>query len=147
MNMRLCHVFLVICLGTGLPATASEPLAVITAVSKQAHTVSLDTLKLIYQAKIQLDTDGQRWIPLNLPIVDPIRRSFSLELFAMLPEEQESYWNIQYFNGIQPPRVLASEEAVLRFVAATPGAIGYVRKLKADARVKILLVITPQAER
>jgi len=82
-----------------------------------------------------------------LPVTDPIRRNFSLTLFSMLPEEQQDYWNIQYFNGITPPKVMASEEAVLRFVSSTTGSIGYIRKQKVDNRVKVLLLITPSADK
>jgi hypothetical protein len=46
-----------------------------------------------------------------------------------------------YFHGLLPPHVLASTEAVLRFVASTPGAIGYVPLCDADARVTMLLAI------
>jgi ABC-type phosphate transport system substrate-binding protein len=37
---------------------------------------------------------------------------------------------------------LSSQEAVLRFVAQTPGAVGYVSYCVVDARVKVALVIT-----
>ncbi len=126
---------------------AAEPLAVITTTTNPLNSIPADTLKLIYQRKNQIDAEGNRWIPLNLPVADPLRRGFSLAVFSELPEEQEDYWNIQYFNGITPPIVLASEEAILRFVAATKGAIGYIRKQKVDSRVKVLLFITPPTEK
>ncbi|MGZ5052033.1 MAG: hypothetical protein ACXWF8_15505 [Methylobacter sp.] len=129
------------------PARAAETLAVVTAATNPLSTLSHDNLKLIYQRKTLMDSDENRWIPLNLSITDPLRRGFSLALFSMLPEEQEDYWNVQYFNGISPPKVMASEEAVLRFVAATTGAIGYVRKHKVDSRVKVLLLITLPIEK
>jgi ABC-type phosphate transport system substrate-binding protein len=34
--------------------------------------------------------------------------------------------------------VLASDEAVIRFVSSTPGAIGYVSNCLADRRVKVI---------
>jgi hypothetical protein len=37
--------------------------------------------------------------------------------------------------------VLASVEAILRFVAATPGAIGYVPACAVDGRVRLLMVL------
>ena len=88
-----------------------------------------------------MDDEGNRWIPLNLSLEEPLRRRFSQFLFAVSPEEHEEYWNIQYFNGISPPKVVNSEEAVLRFVSVTHGAIGYVRTQKVDQRVKVLLTI------
>jgi ABC-type phosphate transport system substrate-binding protein len=143
MTMRIAYALLVAMLFAWFPAHAAEPLAVITAATNPLDTLSLDTLKLIYLRKSQMDTEGNRWIPLNLSVTDPLRRSFSLALFSVLPEEQDDYWNVQYFNGISPPKVMASEEAILRFVASTTGSIGYVHKRKADSRVKVLLLISP----
>lgn len=144
MVMRIAYLLVVAMMLAWLPpAQAVEPLAVIIAVSNPQDTLSLDSLKLIYQRKSQMDAEGNRWIPLNLPVTDPLRRGFSLALFSLLPEEQDDFWNIQYFNGISPPKVMASEEAVLRFVASTSGAIGYVRKQKVDNRVKVLRLVTP----
>ncbi|MDD2759257.1 MAG: hypothetical protein PHH11_03065 [Methylomonas sp.] len=145
--MRVVYPLLFFLLLTGFPVCAVEPLAVVTAANSPLETLSLDNLKLIYQRKSQIDPEGNRWVPLNLPVADPLRRSFSLTLFSLLPEEQEDYWNVQYFNGITPPKVMASEEAVLRFVAATTGSIGYVRKQKVDNRVKVLLLLTPNPEK
>lgn len=139
--MRIAYGLFVALLFAGLPVRAGETLAIITAVANPLDTVSLDSLKLIYQRKNQMDAEGNRWIPLNLPASNPIRRSFSQGLFSMLPEEQEDYWNVQYFNGNSPPKVMASEEAILRFVESTTGAIGYVRKQKIDQRVKVLLIL------
>ena len=143
--MRIVYLLLVVLLFVWFPVRAAEPLAVISAAANPLDTLSLDDLKLIYLRKSQMDSEGNRWIPLNLPVTDPIRRSFSLTLFSILPEEQQDYWNVQYFNGITPPKVMASEEAVLRFVASTTGSIGYIRKQKVDNRVKVLLLITPTA--
>ena len=148
MIMRIVHLLLLAAmLSAWSPIRAAESLAVITATTNPLNSLSIDSLKLIYQRKNQIDSEGNRWIPLNLPVTDPIRREFSVAVFSELPEEQEDFWNIQYFNGITPPKVLASEEAILRFVASTTGAIGYIRKNKVDSRIKVLLVITAPAEK
>ena len=121
--------------------SAAEPIAVVTAAGSALESLPVETLKLIYLRKSQIDADGNRWVPLNLPANDGLRRDFSSALFGSTPEDQEDYWNEQYFHGIAPPKVLASEEAVLRFLVSTPGAIGYVHKPKVDDRVKVLLLL------
>jgi hypothetical protein len=126
---------------------AAEPLALIAAADSPLDALAPETVKLIYNRKSLVDPKGNRWIPVNLPASDPLRRAFSLAVFDALPEEQEEYWNIQYFHGINPPRVLASEEAAIRFVAATPGAVGYVRARLVDGRVKVLLLLAPADKR
>lgn len=125
-----------------LHAAADESLAIVTHRANVLKSVSFETLKQVFLRKRLLDDNGNRWIPLNLPISDELRRDFSLVLFNKLPEDQEDYWNEQYFHGINPPQVLASEEAVLRFVEITPGAIGYVHKRNVDERVKILTILS-----
>lgn len=140
--MRIAYLLLITALTVWQPVYAGEPLAVITSADNPISNLSLDALKLIYLRKKPMDDEGNRWIPINLPLDNPLRSGFSLFLFALLPEEHDDYWNVQYFNGITPPKVMASEEAVLRFVAMTHGAIGYVRKQKADSRVKVLMTIT-----
>jgi hypothetical protein len=141
--MRIYKAFLAAYIIVMPPQIAAdhEALAIVVMHSSPLVRLSLDTLKQVYLRKTLLDKNGKRWIPLNLQVSDKLRQSFSLALFKKRPEEQESYWNEQYFHGINPPEVLASEEAVLRFVAITPGAIGYVRKSLADNRVKVINVI------
>ncbi|HFD11023.1 MAG TPA: hypothetical protein ENJ32_00930 [Crenotrichaceae bacterium] len=63
-------------------------------------------------------------------------------MFNQSPLEMQDFWNIQYFHGILPPRVVTSEEAMLRFVANTPGAIGYVLSCHLDNRVKSVLTFS-----
>jgi folate-dependent tRNA-U54 methylase TrmFO/GidA len=145
--MRSSRAFLITaciaCLiGFAMPIFADESLAIVTGRSSILQSMSLETLKRVYLRKSLLDSKGVRWIPLNLPISHELRQGFSSSLFKKLPEDQEDYWNEQYFQGINPPEVLASEEAVLRFVVITPGAIGYVRKRNVDDRVKILTIIS-----
>lgn len=147
MIMRTAGIAIAIFLLAGLlPVNAVEPLAVVTKADSPLAALSLENLKRVYLRKSLLDETGKRWIPLNMPPSSALRRAFSLALFAMLPEDQEEYWNNQYFQGINPPEVMASEEAVLRFVALTPGAVGYVRRQSVDARVKVLAVITPPVD-
>lgn len=136
--IRLAALYLMSC---SQPGFAAEPMALVTHPSSNLNGLSLETVKLVYLRKLMLASDGSRWIPLNLPSTHELRRAFSFSLFKKLPEEQEAYWNEQYFQGLTPPQVLASEEAVLRFVAITPGAIGYVQKHSVDDRVKILQII------
>jgi hypothetical protein len=115
-----------------------ELLVIVTTRSSPVQSMSLDTLKRVYLRKTLLDYKGTPWIPVNLPVSHPVRQGFSLTMFNKRPEDQEDYWNQQYFSGINPPEVLDSEEAILRFVAITPGAIAYIRKGSVDDRVKIL---------
>ncbi|MDP2901914.1 MAG: hypothetical protein Q8N96_02230 [Methylovulum sp.] len=104
--------------------------------------MSIKRLENVFLRKTLLNDSGTRWIPLNLSPEHPLRQAFSLSLFKKRPEALEVYWNEQYFQGITPPYVVASEEAMLRFVTSTPGAIGYILPCHLDARVQVVFKLT-----
>ena len=79
---------------------------------------------------------GRRIEPVNLLPENALRRRFSQSILDSLPEDQVEYWNALYFHGTTPPHVVRSQEAMLRYVAETPGSIGYVDACQVDARVK-----------
>lgn len=117
---------------------ADAPVRVVAAPGTRPAVLSLAELAQVYRRQRGF-IDGQRVQPVNLPAAHPLRRWFSQQVLGQTPEEMEGWWRDQYFNGVLPPFVLASEEAVLRWVAATPGAIGYVSGCAADRRVRVLL--------
>lgn len=123
------------------PARAADSqVAVIGSPAMAGTAVGLDELALVYRRRKQF-VGSQRVQPVNLPAAHPLRRWFSQQVLRQTPEELEDYWRDQYFNGVLPPFVLASEEAVMRFVAATPGAIGYVSHCLVDRRVGVLALL------
>ncbi len=105
-------------------------------------TIGKSELAAIYRRRKFYWEDGTKIQPVNLPANSAARRIFSLAILGYTPAELEQYWNDRYFHGVLPPYVLTSEEAVLRFVSQTPGAIGYVPYCAADKRVAIVLVIS-----
>lgn len=123
----------------GTPAQAADhPFAVIAAPGVSDRRLTRETVALIYQRKLHLWDNGIRVQPVNLPASHPLRRAFSLAVLGVAPEAMEDYWREMYFHGVLPPHVLASEEAVLRFVASTPGAVGYVSSCLPDRRVHVI---------
>ncbi|MEJ2564834.1 MAG: hypothetical protein P8164_11020 [Gammaproteobacteria bacterium] len=122
-------------------ARADEEIAVIVAQDMPDFRLSAAILRDIYLKKIFINEHGQDYIPLNLPAGHVLRRAFSLALFNKNARELQNYWNQRYFHGITPPYVLASPQAVVEFVAKTPGAIGYVPPCDLDSGVKQVLSI------
>lgn len=145
MIKHVLHPFLIICLlGFNSPSLADKIL-VIVAKDAPITKLTLQQLENIYRKKTQLNANNKRWIPLNLVIEDPLRQAFSEKVLKQPPEEMEAFWNIQYFNGIMPPYVVASNEAVLRFVSSTPNAIGYIHNCYLDKRVRVLIKLNFRA--
>lgn len=124
------------------PATAAEePVAVVVRPGFVWREPGAQELALIFKRKKLAWDDGTRIQAVNLPADHAARRLFSQRILKSTPEAQAQYWNAMYFQGVFPPHVVASAEAMLRYVADTPGAIGYVPVCKLDARVKPVLWI------
>lgn len=108
-------------------ARAAEPsFAVIAAADATGHRLTREAVALIFTRKQLFWEDRSRVQPVNLPPTHPLRRAFSQVVLENPPEGFEDYWREMYFQGVLPPHVVASEEAVALFVESTPGGIGYV---------------------
>lgn len=119
------------------PARAAEGdvLAIIVPSDFSSRSLSVAELNLIFLRKKLYWSNGKRMRPANLPTQHGLRKKFSLRVLGSLPETQTEYWNEQYFHGTLPPHVVNSQEAMLRYVSDTVGAIGYVDACAVDVRV------------
>ncbi|MDF4004707.1 hypothetical protein P3W33_15000 [Luteibacter sp. PPL552] len=127
---------------TGGPATAASlQLVVITAPGAPRLAFDKDVLRNVYLKRIFVDADGVKLTPVNLPAGSPLREAFARTIVRMSDERMQAYWDQQYFQGVSPPYVLGSEDAVVRFVATTPGAVGYVASCHVDASVHVVLAL------
>lgn len=105
-----------------------EPAAILVIVHEDvpARAISREQLRRIFLARDRFWSDGRRIAPVNLPAGSALRETFSRRVLGRTSRELAAYWNDLYFHGTLPPQTVASEQAVLRFVANTAGAIGYV---------------------
>lgn len=120
-------------------ASESVPtIAIVVASNVQVERLKLNAnnLRLIYLRKQLYWPNGQRIAPVNQEVTSPLRNQFSQVVLGSLPKQQIDYWNGMYFNGIQPPYSVSSDESVLRYVADNKGAIGYVDACHVDDRVQ-----------
>ena len=127
-------------------ADPGGPIAVVVGATSRVEGVTLDTLRELYLRRRRVWPDGSRAIPVNLPADAPLRQTFSERVLGRLPRDLEGYWNRRYFEGIQPPLVLRTAEAVCAYVAVEPSAIGYVPLQEVDrsnCRVLLLLRAAP----
>jgi ABC-type phosphate transport system substrate-binding protein len=123
------------------PASAWDEIIVIVARDAPDFPVNRVMLRDIYLKKIFMDDNERPFVPVNLPPDNPLRLSLTETIFNKSAQQLQDYWNQRYFQGIAPPYVLRSQEAVVQFVAKTPGAIGYIAACCLDARVKQVLAI------
>ncbi len=82
--------------------------------------------QLFLKASTEWD-DGRRVSPVDQSQETPVRQAFSERIHGRSATAIGAYWRRQVFSGGNiPPVERASDRDVIAFVAATPGAIGYV---------------------
>lgn len=145
--MKILNIALLLIFCCVLSARAEEHAPILAVVIPAQHAtnnlnLTPNSLKLIYLRKQLYWPNGKRIMPVNLHTEHPLRSQFSLSVLGSLPKAQINYWNGMYFNGIQPPYSVNSEEAVIRYLVQTPYAIGYVDACNLDERVKAILWIS-----
>jgi ABC-type phosphate transport system substrate-binding protein len=133
--MRRVHRFL-LAAGAALvlaPGGASRLVAqergyvVIVNETNTVADLTTDEVSLLFLKRAVRWAGGQAASPVDLPERSPVRASFSRDVHGKSTADIKSYWHTVIFSGRGvPPTEAPSEEAVVAFVRATPGAIGYV---------------------
>ena len=119
---------------------AGQEVRVAVIVHPERHAkLSVEEVAQIYLRRKRFWDDGAAIVPLNLPSQAPLREHFSRIVLNQAETRLADYWNRQYFYGILPPATLASTEAVRRYVASDPNAIGYVPVSEVDGSVRVIL--------
>ena len=128
----MVRVLLVALLTGQAPAIQSAPDVTACVVANLPAEVDasagLDVVRRLFLLRDRFWPSGAAAHPVNLPASSKLREGFTYEMFGQSVKDQAAYWNERYFHGTRPPPTVASEEAVLLFVARTPGALGYVQE-------------------
>jgi hypothetical protein len=94
----------------------------------ESVVADLNLIRRVFLRRQAFWPSGQAAHPVNLPASSVLRERFSSEVLGQSVKDLVPYWNERYFHGTRPPPTLASEDAVLLFVARTAGAVGYVQQ-------------------
>ncbi len=125
-------------LAAAAPDLGDPRIDVVTGLAAPAVALDRASLRDIFLKRIVIDNAGKALVPLNLPPDDPVRAAFSRVLLGKPPDALQRFWNERYFQGVSPPYVVRSAEAMLRFIVETPGALGYVASCRTDERVRVI---------
>lgn len=134
----LIVVLLFAFLATPGAAGESGRIAVIAHPSRRAE-LSADLVSQIYLRRKRFWEDGSAIVPLNLPAGTALRETFTRSVLGQSEARLAEYWNRQYFYGVLPPATLASTQAMVRYVASDPNAIGYAPEADLDASVRVVM--------
>jgi len=120
---------------------AFAQVAIIAHKAAPEDTLSHAQLLDFYSCEIKTWRNKIPVVVFDLKPVSEIREAF-YKLLGKTPSRMKSIWLKKLLMGeSNPPLALESEEEVLKKVAATRGAIGFVGKTKVTGDVKIIMVI------
>lgn len=107
--------------------------------SVTVDAVSREQLARLYLKKGIRWSDGRSAVPVDQSEGSAVRAAFTRDVLAKTPNEVKSYWQQQIFTGrAAPPAVRGSDAEVVRFVAQTSGAVGYVSAAAEVRDVKVV---------
>ena len=136
---------LILALAVGLPGPQpawAEPQVSVVVHPSRAANLTRQMVRAIYLKQKQFWDDGEAIVPIHRQAGSPTRETVSQALFGQDSQQMAGYWNQRYFEaGEFPPSTLASDQAVLRFVAGNRNAIGYVATTVATPDVAVVLVL------
>jgi ABC-type phosphate transport system substrate-binding protein len=119
--------------------TAQDVLVVVNK-TVSASQISSNELRDIYMGTRSHFSDGSRAIPVVLK-GGPVHEVFLNHYIDENPDEFRTRWRKAVFTGQGAMlKEFGSEAAMLEYVAATPGAIGYVSRIPNPDSVKVLTI-------
>jgi ABC-type phosphate transport system substrate-binding protein len=120
---------------------AHAQLAIIAHKAVPADTLTQAQLLDYYTGDVKSWTDKIPVIVLDLKVQSETKDSF-YKLLGLTPSRMKSIWLKKLLLGEgEAPEALKSEEEVVKKVASTPGAIGYVNQSKANGEIKIIRIV------
>ena len=126
--MRLVRRISFVVAALGLASFAPPPEYVLVVnPSNPASAVSRAEAARMFLKKVAAWPDGRTVTAIDQERTSPVRQAFSRDIHHKDADGIAAYWQTAVFSGRDvPPPVGRSDDDVLAFVRANPGAIGYV---------------------
>ena len=137
MRVMIAAIF---CILTCINGAFSQ-VAVIANTSVPVDQIEKNELENFYTGDIRKWNNGEPIIVFDLKAKGEVQETF-YNFLGKSTSRMKSIWMKNMLSGEgDPPESIPSEEEVLKKVASTPGAIGFVSQAKTSEEVKILIVI------
>ncbi len=124
-----------------IPAIAAgQDFKIVINEANSTSSISKDDLSRCFMKQANIWISGQPVIPVDQAASSDVRQAFSGAVHGRDVSAVKSFWQRQIFSGRGvPPAEKASDQEVLAFVRANPGAVGYVSSdTDVSAGVKVL---------
>ena len=120
----------------------ADHLAVIVGKGNPLESATFAELQKYFRAEKTKGSDGNKIAIVMLAAGQPERGAALREIYKMTEGEYNKYFLQATFTGTvaAAPKALPSAAAVKKFVAETPGAIGYLPGSEVDDSVKVVKV-------
>jgi ABC-type phosphate transport system substrate-binding protein len=136
--MKLPSQILILALGLGLAPLAPAAPALIGHKSVAAEKLDAATLKAVFLGK-KVSWEGAGRVVLAVLKSGPVADEFLQKAVEMNASAFGNHWRrLAMTGGGTAPKAFEKEEDLRKFVAETPGAIGFVDSAAADASVATL---------
>ncbi len=145
MRMFACHrktrwLVVAFVLSIGFSGAALAEVLVIGNQDSGVGSLGEDQVAALYLGKVSKLPDGTVAEVIDLPAGSPVRVEFFKKILHKTEKQMRAYWAKRVFTGKgTPPATVSDEEAVVEWVAAGKGRIGYVSGATATDGVKVLL--------
>ena len=132
----------VLVLGSQLSMTSfAATLKVIANASVEESQLKLKDLRSIYTMKKSIWSNGDRISVFVLSGDNATHKVFCRNLLKVFPRQLESVWYRLVYSGTgEKPVAVSSEEEMVKRVANTPGAIGYIRSESLHEETKVISI-------
>lgn len=120
---------------------AAQDFKVIVNSANAASELPAATVSRIFLKEADKFPDGSAAVPVDQGKTTPVRAAFTKAVIGRAVSAVETFWQQQIFSGKEvPPATKPSDDEVIAFVKANPGAIGYVSAGASTAGVKVIAV-------
>ena len=121
-----------------LGGAAGEEIIIIVNKEISLNHLDLNTVIDIYTNQKTKWGSGEK-IHLSMLRKGPVHDQFSNQIIGIAPQKLVRIWKKVIFTGLgTPPKVVDTEAELIKYVAATKGAIGYIRASTPFENVKAL---------
>ena len=128
--------------GSGADSIDASGFVVIVNKANVETTLTRDRIAKLFLKKMTVWNDNSAVKPVDQSSKSETRKAFSSDVLKMSVDAVLRYWQQMVFSGRgSPPPIKNSDAAVIEYVKANPGAIGYVSK-KADTSSVAVVTIT-----
>jgi ABC-type phosphate transport system substrate-binding protein len=123
------------------PAGAQDGFRVIVNPTNPVAALSEPQLSRLFLKKTLAWPSGLAVVAVDQERTSDVRRAFSQKIHDKDSDAVVSHWQTMVFSGRDtPPPIKATDAAVVEFVRANPGAIGYVSEAAELGGVKLVAV-------